>query len=119
MQSRWGDGAEQATAHGYLADALTELGEHAKQYKVPPLFEPLNRYETNMVVNIEAGLALLDRLGTKNVRLLTDLFLHEYRRNGPGDGRARGLPDWSRALRRFHVGWHGLGHIDYQPIAKA
>ena len=120
MQGRWGEGVEQATAHGYLADALTELGEHAKQYNVPLLYEPLNRYETNMVVNIEAGLSLLDRLGTKNVRLLTDLFHMNIEE-----------ADLAAALRKAgsrigHVHFvdsnrrpAGLGHIDYQPIAKA
>ena len=119
MQGRWGDGVEQPTAHSYLADALTELGEHAKQYKVPLLFEPLNRYETNMVVNIEAGLSLLDRLGTKNVRLLTDLFhmnIEEtdiataLRAAGSRIGHVHFVDSNRRAA--------GLGHIDYQPIAK-
>ena len=32
MQGRFGDGIDQATATGWLSDALNELGEHAKQY---------------------------------------------------------------------------------------
>src|SRR4051812_20850897 len=74
MQGRSGDGVAHATATGYLAEALEELGEHAQQYQVPLLFEPLNRYETNMVNTVEAGVRLLSSLSTKNVVLLADLF---------------------------------------------
>ena len=74
MQGRHGKGADWPTAAGYLMEALNDLGEHAKQYGVQLLFEPLNRYETNMVNTLDAGVALLRSLSTKNVRLLADLF---------------------------------------------
>src|SRR5205823_2445194 len=74
MQGRHGDGVEAAMAMGYLTEALEDLGEHAKQYGVPLLFEPLNRYETNLVNTVAAGVSLLRALSTKNVRLLADLF---------------------------------------------
>ena len=120
MQGRWGDEVDQPSALDYLADALNELGEHAQQYSVPLLFEPLNRYETNMVLTVEAGLAMLDRLETKNVRLLTDLFHMNIEE-----------ADLTAALhlagsRIGHVHFvdsnrrpAGLGHMDYQPIARA
>ena len=53
---------------------LNELGEHARSEHVPLFYEPLNRYETNMATTIDAGLNVLDRLTTKNVKLLADLF---------------------------------------------
>src|SRR5487761_1505812 len=46
MQGRSGDGVDHATATAYLRDALNDLGEHARQYGVPLIYEPLNRYET-------------------------------------------------------------------------
>jgi sugar phosphate isomerase/epimerase len=55
MQGRSGDEVDAATAQRYLMEALEELGEHAKQYRAPLIFEPLNRYETNMVNTLEAG----------------------------------------------------------------
>src|SRR5260221_1672793 len=73
-----------------------------------------------MVVNIDAGLALLERLSTKNVRLLTDLFHMNIEE-----------ADMAAALRLAgssvgHVHFvdsnrrpAGLGHIDYRPIALA
>ena len=38
------------------------------------LYEPLNRYETNLVNTRRSGRALLESLSTKNVALLADLF---------------------------------------------
>ena len=74
MQGRSGDGVDKATARGYLADALDELGEYASQYNTPLIFEPLNRYETNQVNTVADGVALLEGLSTTNVALLCDLF---------------------------------------------
>lgn len=120
MQGRWGDGVDQPTAIGYLAEALDSLGEHARQYGVPLLFEPINRYETNMITNLEAGCALLDRLSTKNVRLLADLFHMNIEEVNLADAlRAVG----SRVGHVHFVDSNrrpaGLGHLDYQPIAQA
>ena len=63
MQGRWGDGVSKDQALGWLAEALEELGEHAKQYKVPLLYEPLNRYETNLVNRVDQGKACWIRSG--------------------------------------------------------
>ena len=71
-QRRWRRSA--ARRVGYLAEALNALGEHARQYGVPLLFEPLNRYETNLVNTLDDGVACCGSLTTDNVRLLADLF---------------------------------------------
>ncbi len=120
MQGRWGEGVDQAPALGMLAEALDELGEHAKQFNVPLLFEPLNRYETNMVTSIEVGLKLLDRLSSKNVRLLADLF-HMNIEEADSAAALR-----QAGVRIGHVHFvdsnrrpAGLGHINYAPIARA
>jgi sugar phosphate isomerase/epimerase len=120
MQGRSGDGVEHATALGYLKEALEELGEHARQYNVPLVFEPLNRYETNMVNTVEAGVRLLDGLSTKNVTLLADLLhmnieevdLAAALRAG---GRHIGHVHFVDSNRRPA----GLGHIDFAPVARA
>ena len=64
MQGRFTETVDPASALGYLTDALEELGDHAKSGHVFLIYEPLNRYETNMASTIEAGLLLLDRLST-------------------------------------------------------
>jgi sugar phosphate isomerase/epimerase len=120
MQGRHGDGVAWPTAAGYLMESLEELGEHAKQYGVPLLFEPLNRYETNLINTVDAGAALLRSLSSKNVRLLADLFhmnieeadIAQAIRAGKGlIGHVHFVDSNRRAA--------GLGHIDYAPIVAA
>src|SRR5829696_2172506 len=56
------------------AEALTVLGEHAANQGQVLLYEPLNRYETNLLNTIADGVAFLETLPTTNVKLLADLF---------------------------------------------
>jgi sugar phosphate isomerase/epimerase len=120
MQGRFGDGVDRPAALGYLAEALDELGEHAQQYGVPLLYEPLNRYETNLACTVAAGMELLQSLSTKNVRLLADLF-HMNIEEGDieaalrAGGRHIGHVHFVDSNRRPA----GLGHIDYRPIVQA
>jgi sugar phosphate isomerase/epimerase len=120
MQGRSGDGVDAATAAGYLCDALEELGTHAARYGVPLIFEPLNRYETNMATSVAVGLALLGRLSTTNVRLLADLFhmnieeadiAASLRQAGGRVGHVHFVDSNRRPA--------GLGHIDFAPVAAA
>ena len=120
MQGRFGDGVDHATATAFLQEALEELAAHAAQYNVPLLFEPLNRYETNMVNTVEAGLRLLRTLTTKNVRLLADLFhMNIEEANVPESIRASagqiGHLHFVDSNRRPA----GLGHLEYPPIVAA
>lgn len=74
MQGRWDatQSREQALAH--LGEALEDLGEHAGRHGVPLLYEPLNRYETNLVNRVGDTAAWLRTLRTRHVRILADLF---------------------------------------------
>ena len=74
MQGRHDEHINRETALNYLRGALEVLAIHAQQYKVPLFYEPLNRYETNQVNTLAAGVELLQSLTTRNVRLLGDLF---------------------------------------------
>ena len=74
MQGRSDQNVDPATARGYLAEALEDGGGHASRYEVPLIFEPLNRYETNQCCSVADGVALIESLSTRNVRLLCDLF---------------------------------------------
>lgn len=74
MQGRFEGAVPRAQALGWLGEALDELGEHARRHGVPLLYEPLNRYETNLLNRLGDTAAWLRTLQTKNVRLLADLF---------------------------------------------
>jgi sugar phosphate isomerase/epimerase len=120
MQGRSGEGVELATARGYLADALELLGEHAKQYGVPLIFEPLNRYETNLSNTLDSGSKLLRSLSTSNVLLLADLFHMNIEEIDIADsiraaGKHVGHVHFVDSNRRAA----GFGHIDFVPIASA
>jgi sugar phosphate isomerase/epimerase len=75
MQGRWGGGVERDEAVYYLSDVLVGLGNYARQnYGVPLIYEPLNRYETNLCNTLADGVALLESSGAANAVLLADLF---------------------------------------------
>lgn len=119
MQGRWGD-LPRDTAMGYFAEALNDLGEHARQYGVPLIYEPLNRYETNMANTVEAGVALLNTLSTTNVKLLADLF----HMNIEEVDIAVALKDGGRHIGHVHFVDSnrrpaGSGHLNFAPIAAA
>ncbi|HJT35443.1 MAG TPA: sugar phosphate isomerase/epimerase family protein [Pirellulales bacterium] len=120
MQGRSGDGVEHATATAYLSDALEDLGEHARQYGVPLIYEPLNRYETNMANTLAAGGRLIDGLSTRNVKLLADLFhMNIEETDLPAAIRAAagqiGHLHFVDSNRRPA----GMGHLDFAPITAA
>lgn len=74
MQGRWGDSVSRDQALDWLRGGLEELGQFARRLGVPLLYEPINRYETNLCTTLEAGVDVLTRTQTDNVRLLADLF---------------------------------------------
>lgn len=120
MQGRHGDGVSPDQARDWLRAALDGLGIYAKRHSVPLIYEPLNRFETNLVNTQAAGAELLHSLQTDNVRLLADLFhmnieeqdLAAAVRTG---GSLIGHVHFVDSNRRPA----GCGHIDYGPIIRA
>jgi sugar phosphate isomerase/epimerase len=120
MQGRWGESVSREQGFSWLGEALVELGNHARQYQVPLIYEPLNRYETNYSTTIESGVKLLKDSGATNVLLLADLFhmnieeadLPAAIRGGAGFIGHIHLVDSNRRPA-------GMGHLDFAPIAAA
>lgn len=120
MQGRWGGDLGREQALELLAEALNELGPYAARHNVPLIYEPLNRYETNLITNIADGAAYLSSLTTSNVRLLADLFHMNIEEANIADalrsgGKAIGHVHFVDSNRRAA----GLGHLDFAPIASA
>lgn len=116
MQGRHGDGVSREQAIGYLGEALAELGNHAARHGVPLLYEPLNRYETNLYNRLEDAVTL----ATGNVKLLCDLFhMNIEEANvaaaltaaGPAVGHVHFVDSNRRPA--------GLGHTDFAAVATA
>ncbi|WP_254511632.1 sugar phosphate isomerase/epimerase family protein [Anatilimnocola floriformis] len=120
MQGRWGESISRETGFAWLGEALVELGEHARQYNVPLIYEPLNRYETNFCTTMQTGVSLLEDSGATNVVLLADLFHMNIEEVEISGGiRAGGAHIGHVHLVDSNRRPAGLGHIDFAPIAAA
>lgn len=120
MQGRWGETVDKATALRWLGESLVDLGHAASQHGVPLIYEPLNRYETNLITTMADGVAYLQSLPTNNVKLLADLFHMNIEETNVADGlRAGGsfighvhfVDSNRRAV--------GCGHTNFAPIMQA
>lgn len=120
MQGKWGGDLSLEGALDLLREALNELGPHAAKHNVTLIYEPLNRYETNLIKTVADGVAFMKTLATDNVKLLADLFhmnieeanLADAIRTGEGHIGHVHFVDSNRQAA-------GLGHMDYGPIAAA
>ena len=74
MQGRWEGGVSREQALAWLGEALEDLGAHAANLGTVFLYEPLNRFETNLFNRVGDTAAWLRTLRTRNVRILADLF---------------------------------------------
>jgi sugar phosphate isomerase/epimerase len=121
MQGRWGTGVSAEDAKKYLLDALYDCSRHAAQYGVPLVYEPLNRYETNLVNTMSSGVELLSQLGPDhNVRLLADLFHMQIEETDV----AASIVETGRFIGHVHFVDSnrrpvGNGHTDFRPILAA
>lgn len=120
MQGKWGGDLGREPALQLLRESLEELGRDAARHEVPLIFEPLNRYESNLINTVTDGVKLLESLSVDNVKLLADLFhmnieeanLADAIRTGKGSIGHVHFVDSNRRPA-------GLGHMDYSPIAAA
>ena len=120
MQGRWGDGVTREQAIDWLREGLNDLGAYAQRYQLPLIYEPLNRYETNLVNTVAVGVELMNSLQTENVRLLADLF----HMNIEESDLAAALVQGGKWIGHIHFVDSnrrpaGFGHIDYPRVVAA
>ena len=120
MQGRWEGAVAREQALDWLGESLHALGERAGGHGQCFLYEPLNRYETNLFTRAGDAAKFIEERGIKNVKLLCDLFHMSIEET-----------DVATALRAVapqlgHVHWAdsnrhavGFGHTDIAPIAAA
>ena len=120
MQGRWGDGVTRDQALAWLTESLKELGERAAAHGQVFLYEPLNRYETNLFNRAADAAEILNARDLPHVKLLCDLFhmnIEEadialtLRQVAPRLGHVHFADSNRRAI--------GFGHLDVAPIAAA
>ena len=120
MQGNAFPGIEKEQALSWLAEGLNVLGKRAEESGVTLIYEPLNRYETNLINQIENGVTLIKSLVTRNVVLLADLFhmnieeislADSIRQAGPFIGHVHFADSNRRPI--------GMGHTPISDIAAA
>ncbi len=120
MQGRHGDGVPQKMANVYLADALRELGSHAAGLNTVLLYEPLNRYETNLFNRLSHTVAFVKLHEIVGVKLLADLFHMNIEEANLADS----IRECGPMLEHVHLADSnrrpaGFGHTDFRPIGEA
>ncbi|MCL2487587.1 MAG: sugar phosphate isomerase/epimerase [Oscillospiraceae bacterium] len=80
-------GWEKSRAWAQLAETLSLTAALAGSYGVTVLLEPLNRGETDTVISIAEGVAMIAEVGSPNLKLLADWY-HMSRENEPASALA-------------------------------
>lgn len=120
MQGKWGGDVSKDQALEWLADALRIAGKTAAKYNVPFIYEPLNRYETNLINRLADGADFIETHSLENIVLLADLFhmnieeadiAASLRAAGKHIGHVHYADSNRRAM--------GFGHTDPKPIVAA
>jgi len=120
MQGRVEAGVEREQALQWLAEALTAADTAAAAAGTVFLYEPLNRYETNLFNGQLDAASFLAANGLQNVRILADLFhMNIEEPDLPlalrGLGASLGHLHFADSNRRAI----GFGHLDPAPVAEA
>jgi sugar phosphate isomerase/epimerase len=120
MQGKFEGEVSRDQALRWLAEALLDLGAHAQKRGTVLFYEPLNRYETNLINRQTEAVAFLQQHHISGVKLLCDL----YHMNIEEVDLAATLRDVGSYIGHIHfadsnrqaMGW---GHTAAEPIVKA
>jgi len=120
LQGSSGVGVPRAVALDHLAGALGRLAERARTHGQVLLYEPLNRYETNLFNRQADAAAFLADGGLDDVRLLCDLFHMNIEEEDPAAtlrscGGLVGHVHFADSNRRAV----GYGHTVLEPVVAA
>jgi sugar phosphate isomerase/epimerase len=120
MQGKLGGEVSKDQALEWLADALRIAGKTAAKFNVPFIYEPLNRYETNLINRLADGADFIEANSLENIVLLADLFHMNIEETDLADciraaGKHVGHVHYADSNRRAM----GLGHTDPKPIIAA
>ncbi len=120
MRGRLVAGVDREKAYSLLVDNTRRVAEACEKIGVKVFFEPLNRYETQLVNTVAEGLRLLEDVGSDNLYLLLDTFHMNIEEPVIEDSiRMAG-----ERIGHFHVADSnrlapGMGHLDFASILHA
>jgi len=103
----------------WLTEGLEILGNEAAEKNVSLIYEPLNRYETNLLNTMQAGVEFIESRKMGNVKLLADLF----HMNIEETDIAESIRTHASHIGHIHFADSnrrpvGLGHTDMKRIAS-
>jgi sugar phosphate isomerase/epimerase len=120
MQGRAAGDVTRQVAIRYLGHALYKLAEHAEEFDTPVLYEPINRYETNLINSLAEATALIGGLGIENVKVLADLFhMNMEEENVAAAIRAAGKHIGHVHFADSNRKAAGMGHTNLAAIVQA
>ena len=110
-------GVTQEQAMLWLIEALQQCCSVAKNEGVRLALEPINRYETSLINNVEQGMRLIADVGLSNFGLLLDTF----HMNIEEPNIEKSIAICGDRIFHFHVAdsnrWYpGAGHLDFVSI---
>ena len=120
MQGRATADVSRQVALRYLGNALFKLDEHAEDLGATILYEPLNRYETNLINTLADSVQFLTGSAMRNVKLLADLYHMNIEETNVAEairqaGQFVGHVHFADSNRRA-AGW---GHTDFASVVAA
>lgn len=120
MQGNTVPGISRELSLQWLTEGLSELASISASFNLPLIYEPLNRYETNLFNRFSDTVAFLQTMETKNIKLLADLFhMNIEEQSIPNTiyqfGDYIGHVHFADSNRQAM----GLGHTDMSGIAAA
>lgn len=108
---------DRAVTDRRLIESMRALLPIAEQMKVPILFEPINRYETDYLPTVEAVVEVINQMGSPLLGVLADTFHMNIEEASIEESLRRAGP----RLRHVHVADNnrlapGWGHLDFSRI---
>lgn len=120
MRGKTEGGISRTEAYRLMKEGLSKVCSYAEQRDVDIFFEPLNRYETDLVNTVEEGLNLIYSLNKNNLFLLLDTFHMNIEEAVIEESIAKA----KNRIGHFHVADSnrlapGMGHINFRSILNA
>ncbi|MCL6431561.1 MAG: sugar phosphate isomerase/epimerase, partial [Anaerolineae bacterium] len=112
-------GVRREQAEAWMDEGVAAACEAGARLGVRLLFEPINRYETDLVHTVEEGLALLDRVRAPNLGLLLDTF----HMNIEEANICQSLRRAGARVHHVHAAdsnrcYPGAGHVDFGAVIQ-
>lgn len=114
----WREGYRSEWDHA--VESVQQAAEYAREHEIILALEPINRYETFLVKNVEGGLRFIEAVGADNVKLHLDTFHMSLEESNPAQAVRRA----GDSLVNMHLSDSnrqapGMGHFDFESLFAA